>query len=808
MARLQSGHVEQAVKLLSRAVELAALEPDYRLNLGVALRSAGGAAARVYRTALALNPQLINAYVNLANAAETEGDRCAAAGHAARLSPSTPEYWRAWGGGLFAAQRFAEAAAVFRDGAARHPGHASLFVDLGISEWRGGRLERAAVAFRQALAVAPNDADAAAHLTAVLFLSGQAATAAATAARGLRCEASAAALHVNFGAALQALGRLDEAAAAYQRGLALSPDAAREWSNFGAVSGARNEMRAALTAHRRAWLLTPDDPRTGGGFSAGLLAVGRTAEAVAVARRVIAQHPGQGDAYHRLGCGLYGQNRPISALASHRRALRLRLSDAAIFNSACNALVRLNQISQAHRYFQRAMALDPAHVNAINNAGVIARNRGDQTGAVIYFRRALAAGGGAQIHSNMLLTLCYQEGVPRSRLLREHQEWGRLYAEPLTAAAPPCDNDPDPDRRLRIAYVSPDLRDHAAAYFLEPLFENHDHERHHVAAYAEVISPDDVTARLRAHVDDWISTVGMNDEELAARIRADRIDVLIDLGGHTAHNRIAALARKPAPVQAHYLGYPATCGMTAFDYHIIDGWVAPEGVEDPWFIEKLWRLPRALRCYKGPAHGGAVNPPPALNRGRLTFGSLNAFVKVGPEVVALWAEVLRRIPSSQLLVVANIEPETLYARFAPYGVGPDQLSVTPRRPLQEFFSLFNEVDVALDPFPHAGGTTTFHSLWMGVPVITLAGTGIPERGGVGVLGPVGLTDFIARSPKEYVAIAERCAADIPGLARLRRELRGRMSASPLLDGPGFARDFENACREMWRRWCAERRSAI
>jgi protein O-GlcNAc transferase len=809
---LQAGQADQATDLLSRAIRLRPTSAEYRLNLGVALRALGRPAATVYRSALALDPQQAALYVNFGNACAAEGaaeQTVAAYGRAVTLTPDHLGARQSLGAALFAARRFVEAAAIFREGVRVAPQRAELLVNLGLTEQKLGRLDAARTAFERAVELEPADAGAATNLAVVLYLTGRANEAVAVCRDALRRRFDSSELHAASATALQAAGDPAAAVDAYRRSLALTPTAARSWSNLGVALQAAGKPPVAVAAQQRAWRSAPGDENTGRALAGALHAAGRLIEAEKAICKTIACHPQSAESYETLASVRHDQRRVGSAVQFHRRSLTVNPQSPTALNGCGNSLLLLNQATQARTCFQRALALDPTQVNANNNMGGVARNRGDQAGAVAYFRRALRAGGpDGRIHSNLLLTLCYQEGVSRPDLLREHLEWGALHAEPLTAVAAPHADDPDPDRRLKIAYVSPDLRDHAAAYFLEPLFENHDHARHHITAYAEVISPDEVTARLRAHTDDWVSTVGMSDEDLAARIRADRIDVLIDLGGHTAHNRITALARKPAPVQAHYLGYPATCGMTAFDYHIIDSWVAPEGWEDPWFLEKLWRLPRTLRCYKGPRHSTPVNPLPALSDGRITFGSLNAFVKVGPEVVALWARILRRIPSSRLLVVANIEPETLHALFAPHGVGPGRLVLTPRRPLDQFFTLFHEVDVALDPFPHAGGTTTFHSLWMGVPVVSLAGRGIPERGGVGVLGPVGLTDFIAETPEEYIAVAERCAADIPALARLRAGLREQMQASPLLDGPGFARDFESACREMWRRWCAGRGSAI
>lgn len=809
---LQLKRPEVATALIGQALARDATVPDYHLNLGVALREAGrpDAAVVCYRRALALDPQQFNAALNLGNALRAQGDAAAAAAYrqAVTLMPQHDDARLSLGGCLFGLGRLDEAAAVFREGARRAPGRAAFFGNLGLMEQKRGRLAEALDALERAHALAPDAVDIAVNLASTLHLLGRSAASEAVCRDALAHGSEAGELHGIHAVALLGIGDVEGAVGAYRRALALLPGQAMAWSNLGVVLQKVPRMAEAGAAHRRALRVAPGEVAFLAAYGCALQEAGCLDEADAVLCRTLALSPAHPDGLVHLASTRHEQRRVGSAIALFRRTIFLNPLGTSARNGCGNSLLAAARVLEAKRHFEQTLALDPAHGLAHNNLGGVNRNLGDQARAVEHFRRSLYVdGSNAAIHSNLLLTLCYQQGVPRARLKEEHLAWARRYAEPLTAAAPPPANDPDPDRPLRIGYVSPDFRNHAAAYFLEPLFENHDHSRFHITGYAEVPAPDEVTERLRRHTDAWVSTVGMGDAELAARIRADRIDVLIDLGGHTARNRLTALAHRPAPVQAHYLGYPTTTGMSAIDYHIIDRWLVPDDSAEPsWFTEEIWRLPRVLRCYKGPEHAPPVNPLPAAAAGHLTFGSLNAFVKVTPEVVALWARILHRVPDSRLLVVANVEPAALHARFAPHGIGPERLELLPRQDLAGYFRLFHRVDVALDPFPHAGGTTTFHSLWMGVPVLTLAGRAIAERGGVGVLGPVGLTDFIATTPDTYVAIAERCAADLDGLAAVRAGLRARMEASPLLDGAGFARDLEDACRAMWRRWCARQRA--
>ena len=407
-------------------------------------------------------------------------------------------------------------------------------------------------------------------------------------------------------------------------------------------------------------------------------------------------------------------------------------------------------------------------------------------------------------HSNLLFTLSYVDGISQEQIYRLHREYHRRHAAALSRLQLPHANERDPDRRLKVGYISPDFRAHACAFFLAPLFAHHDRTRVEVYAYAEVAHPDAVTARLRGLVPHWRSTVGLSDEQVAALIRADGIDVLVDLAGHTANSRLLALARKPAPVQLTYLGYPATTGLETMDYRLTDGRAEPAGLSERYYTEKLVRLPHSLWCYQPFADMPEVTELPALGRGYLTFGSFNNFAKIGPRVVALWAEVLRAVPTSRLVMVTVPAGETqaeLRQRFADHGIEPDRLELHDRLGREAYLRLFGEVDVALDPFPCNGGTTTCDALWMGLPVVALVGTTFLSRASYSVLAAAGLEFLAAPTPADYVALCVRLEAEREALAGLRAGLRAQLSASPLLDAPGFAHDVETVYRRLWQDWC-------
>ena len=391
-------------------------------------------------------------------------------------------------------------------------------------------------------------------------------------------------------------------------------------------------------------------------------------------------------------------------------------------------------------------------------------------------------------------------------IFAEYRRWDRQHALPLLPAHPSFELDRSPERRLRIGYVSPDFRQHAVALFAEPLLAAHDRSAVELHCYAEVPAPDAVTERFRALADHWHSTVGLSDEELAEQIRRDRIDVLVDLAGHTAGNRLLTFARKPAPVQVTWLlGHGYTSGLSAMDAFLADAELAPPG-SDGLFSEHLVRLSRIPLAYAPPAEMPDVAPLPARANGCITFGYFGRTVRLNDAVLAAWARILHAVPGSRLMLNSSPfgEPagrEQMSARFAALGIDPARFDLVYTSPQPRTWAAYGEIDIALDPFPHNAGTTTIEALWQGVPVLSLAGRPTVGRFGAAILHAVGLDDWVTNDVDAYVARAVAAAADIDALARLRAELRPRFAASPLRDAAGLAREIEAAYRTLWRRWC-------
>jgi predicted O-linked N-acetylglucosamine transferase (SPINDLY family) len=404
----------------------------------------------------------------------------------------------------------------------------------------------------------------------------------------------------------------------------------------------------------------------------------------------------------------------------------------------------------------------------------------------------------------LLLTQHYSNSISNAELFAAARRFGESFEGKATARI--FANDRTPARRLRIGYVSGDFLQHPVGFLLARVLEAHDRGAVEIFCYANDAKVDDMTNRLRGAADHWRSIVGVSNADAAALIQRDGIDLLVDLSGHTAKNRLPLFALRAAPVQVAWLGYFGTTGLGAMDYLLMDEAAVPRG-EERWYTEAVIRLPHGRFCYAPPDYASAPAEPPSIRRGYATFGSFNNIAKLGPDVVSLWAGVLRATPGSRLLLKwqsldDDNERRRLGEAFLAAGLAPERLELQGFSPHAEMLAQYGAIDIALDPFPFGGGLTSCEALWMGVPVVTLPGDRPASRQSVGFLDHVGLNDCVARSPAEYVECAAALAADSARLTALRRSLRSRMTASPLCNGALFTPTLEAAFREMWRRWCA------
>ena len=409
------------------------------------------------------------------------------------------------------------------------------------------------------------------------------------------------------------------------------------------------------------------------------------------------------------------------------------------------------------------------------------------------------------VHSNLVYTLHFHPGYNAQAIAEEHRRWNQQHAEPLTRFIQPHANDRDPERRLRVGYVSPDFRDHVVGRNLLPLFRQHDRTQFDITCYAHNSRPDAITGQFQQHADAWRDIVGLSDEQAAQLIRHDRIDILVDLSLHMAQNRLLIFARKPAPVQVTFAGYPASTGLTTIDYRLSDPYLDPPGMDESVYSEQTIRLPDSFWCYD-PLEGREipVNSLPALETGVVTFGCLGNFCKVNPPLLTLWAQVLRQVERSRLLLLASqgSHRQRTLDFLQQEGVDANRVDFVPHQRRQQYLELYHRIDLGLDTFPYGGHTTSLDSFWMGVPVVTLVGQTSVSRAGWCQLSNLGLTELAGHTPAEFVRIAVELANDLPRLRELRSTLRRRMEQSPLMDAPRFAHNIETAYRTMWRTWCA------
>lgn len=503
---------------------------------------------------------------------------------------------------------------------------------------------------------------------------------------------------------------------------------------------------------------------------------GRSDLVIETMQRCIKLDPKDGSSYHNLGNALRSKGHHDEAIAALRTAIRLMPNPADAHNTLGLTLKDLGRMQEAVASFRKAVALNPSFSMA---------------------------------HSNQLLFMSYLAETSPEKLFKEHRRWAKGMEAPLRHSIHPHSNDRTPDRRLRIGYVSADLRLHSVAYFLLPLFENHDREQFHITAYSNCAVGDAITRRLQACVDAWCGIAGASDEQVAARIRADHIDILVDLAGHTAGHRLQVFARRPAPLQITWLGYSGSTGLNAMDYRCSDPLVDPPGDASRFSSEQLLRLPHTTWCYSPLSGAPDVAQLPALTASGVSFGSFNNFGKISALTLDLWASILTQTPGSRLVLKNVALRSAAVVRrvqdwFASRGIAADRLALLSHADsLLDHLNHYNSIDLSLDTFPYHGTTTTCEALWMGVPTITLAGRNHVSRPGVSLLANVGLADLIASNKFEYVDKAVQLAGNLSELAELRAGLRQRMLASPLMNAPAFARDMENGYRQVWRQWCAQ-----
>lgn len=846
----RNGQHGPAIDLIQQAIRANPGNPVYYLNLGNALQDVGRPeeAAACFRQATVVKPDFAEAHNNLGNALCDAGRPEEAMSSYRAALALKPDYAfahnnlanvlrdRAQGG---------EAIESYRRAIAARPGYAEAHNNLGNALRDQGRLDEAVAEYRKALACAPGFVDAHNNLGNALLDQGHRDEALASYRTAIAYRPDFPVGHFNLGNAFRAQANLAEAAASYARAIALQPDYAEAHYNLGVVLADQGRPDAAMASYRAAIGIRPGYAEAH--LNLGILLQGcdRPEEALACFRAVVAHKPDSAEAYHNLGVLLTDQGDMDGAVESFRQALACQSDYAEAHNGLGNALLNQGLQEPAHEHFRRALALKPDYAEAWGNLGSVLTNLGRYGEAVESYHKTLALKPDyAEAYNNLagLFTIqsrfdeaieCYRKALALRpdyastysnylfahayhflgdaagylKLARGWEAGCIADAERRAARSRRFRRPPLAGRRLRVGYLSGDFRQHAASHFLVQLFSSHDRAKVELFAYATSPLRDAVTTRLQALAEHWVPVFGKRDAAVRDRIEADGIDVLVDLSGHTAGNGLGALARRAAPVQAHYLGYFASTGLTEMDYWIGDAILTPAAM-DAQFSERLWRLPRVWASYEGHADAPAPRWQPAGDR-TVWLGSFNNLGKMTPATLALWARVLHALPEGRLLLKTRDLADADCRRrvlddFAAQGIAAARIELQDSNTTpswSEHMAYYDRLDIALDPVGAVGGgTTTCDALWMAVPVVALLGDRMASRMTASMLDAIGHPEWIARSETDYIEKVVALARDVERRKALRSRQRAEMAASPLCDAPGLARELERAYIAMFERW--------
>lgn len=608
------------------------------------------------------------------------------------------------------------------------------------------------------------------------------------------------------GNANYALGRYDAAITAYTRSQELEPQADTA-NNLGNTYARLDRLFDAVKAFESAIQLNPEMIPAYINLGQAQLTRKKYLEAMNALMPALSRNPRHAKGQALLAETLFAMGNFESAADCYARAVESSPEDVDLRTAFGVALTRVGRFKQAAEQYTLALQQRPDDPILYNNLGEVHRSRGQITESLFCFYKALELKPDVpETHSNLILTMQYDSSVSAEQLLKEGRFWAQRHTTGITRLAAP-ERDCDPERKLRVGFVSADLGRHPVGRFLEPVLKHRDKSRTETFVYSVGLVDDEQTTQLRVLSDHWLAAVDLSNDALAERIRADEVDILIDLAGHTAEHRLLMFATKPAPVQASWAGFSGTTGLNEIDYVIADRWVVPKD-EEQYFTERVVRLPNCYVPFTPPLPDVPVAPLPAATNRFITFGSFNNLAKVTPQVIQLWAEVLRAVPNSRLFLKTRALGDeairdAVTAKFGEHLIAPERLRLEGSAPRSELLAAYGEVDVGLDPFPFNGGITTLESLWQGVPVVSLRGNRFVAHATESFLQNARLGDWVAPTRAEYLAIAQAKAGNAAELAKLRAGLRAQMESSHLAAGEPYVRDFEAALRTMWREWCAK-----
>ncbi len=608
------------------------------------------------------------------------------------------------------------------------------------------------------------------------------------------------------GLAMMQSNRFAEAQALFQGICDADAEDADAWHILSSIHGMLGNLDAAGNCCRRVISLRPDHGQAHLNLGNVLYLQGDLDKAVKEYQHALRINPNDAAAHNNLGNILNTLGRIDEAAVNFRESVRLNPNNAETHSNLGNIfLYYKGQLNDALACYREALRLNPNLVQAHINLGNVYTLQGKLDEALVSYQEALRHDPhNALAHSNLLFLMSYRSDSDPAKLFAEHERWGKIHGRDPSSIAS-HNNVPDEGKRLRIGYVSADFRNHPVGIFIEQVLAHHDKSRFEIFCYSNHGINDDLTTRLRGYADHWRDVLAQPDEALARQIRRDGIDILVDLAGHTAGNRLLTFALKPAPIQVTWMSYIATTGLKAIDYILGNRYIIPPQ-DERYYVEKVIRLPHSFLCFSPPRVSIEVSPLPAQSSGWVTFGCFNNTAKLTPAVIATWSKLLLALPRSRLFLKSGgFNDEDIRTHFqklfAKHGVRHEQLAFAGRSPRHEYLASYHQVDIGLDPYPYNGGTTTVEALWMGVPVVTLRGDRFVGRMGESIMMNLGLEECVTDSEEAYINKAISLASDLPRLAALRSGLRDQLLNSPLCDSIGFTRDLETAYRHMWENWC-------
>ena len=677
-----------------------------------------------------------------------------------------------------------------------------LYYNLGVSLGQLARFAEAEAVLLQGLTIAPDDPTLLGYLGAIQNKLGKLDAAVASLQKAVANDQTNPQLHYNLGVVLTESNRPDQALASLQQAIAIKADFVEAHNNMGTILKAQNRLSAAIACYKKALVLQPDFPFALNDLGTIHSENNQLKEAINCYQKAIASKPDFLEALSNLGVAYKQVGELERAVATFEQALLLNANSAATLNNLGDALYEQNRLSEAAAYLKKALVINPNLAEAHYNLGNVYKDQGELYQAVASYQQAIACRPNyLNAFNNKLMTYNYIADFPQARYHAEICQYGEIIKSNSQRLSHP-NTTANSRLPLRVGFVSADFRGHSVSYFLLAFFAAHDRKKFAFYCYSNATTLDKTSKQLKKLVARWRNIANKDDSVAKEMIRNDNIDILVDLSGLTKGHRLGLFANKPAPIQVTWLGYPNSTGLQAIDYRITDNIADPVGMTDQYYIEKLIRLPNSFLCYSPPDPAPAITPLPAHKNGYITFVSFNNLTKITTEVVKVWARILHMVPGSRLMIkyktlqAANVQ-QRFIAIFAKESIPADRLLTAAFTPtVQEHLAMYGQVDIALDTFPYNGTTTTCEALWMGVPVVVLAGDRHGGRVGASLLNSVQMPELITDNLEGYIAKAVALANNPDHLTTMRHQMRDRLKASTLCDADGFAKNMQQAFFNM------------